>query len=111
MAGVGGLDRFQLQDAKTLGCYAFAEVEDLDADHIVGRVVVQHHARLDFLGLDNRGLVEPQIQRITLFVDLKSHDSPLRRRSEKTVTTIGGLAFVFTTTRRMRPLRSGTLPK
>ena len=68
------LDRFQLQDAEALGRHAFAEVEDLDADHIVGRVVVQDHARLDFLGLYYRGLIEPQIQRIALFVHFQFHD-------------------------------------
>ena len=73
-AGVRVLDRFQLQDAEALRCHALAEVEDFDTDHVAGRVVVQNYARLDFLGLYHRGLVQPQIQRITLFAYFQSLD-------------------------------------
>lgn len=47
---------------------SFLEAQDFNADDLIAGVEVQNDSGLDFLGLDDRGLVEAQLERIGLFV-------------------------------------------
>ena len=51
-------------------------MEQFYAHHFIRIVVVEHHARRNFLGLDDGGFVEPEIKRIGFFIDGEFHELP-----------------------------------
>ena len=63
-----GCDEFQGGEVQVGG--AFRQVEHLDADDLVGLVVVEDDAGRDFLGFDDGGIVRAEVKGVSFFVDV-----------------------------------------
>ena len=60
---------------------AFREPEQFDAHHFVGVVVVKDHARRDFFGVDDGGVVKEEIEGIGFFINVDLYSLPFMVRS------------------------------
>src|ERR1039457_2795163 len=90
---------------------AFGEMQKFDTDHLIVLVKIQHHARRNFLGLDDFGIIQPQVKRVGFFVHMQFHSLPFIVRSKNTLTTRTGSTVVLTATRKTRPPNSGIFRK
>lgn len=46
------------------------EVKDLDTDHLIVLIEVEHHAGRDFFGFNDRGVIQPQIKRVRFLINV-----------------------------------------
>ena len=86
---------------------ALGQPQHLDANHLVLLVEIQHDPRRHFFGLDDRRVVQAQLQSVPFAVNLQFHNLPFIVRSKYTLTTRSGATVVLTTTRNTRFPRSG----
>jgi len=71
-------------------------------------VVIHNDTRHDLPGLDDLGIIQPQIKRVGFFVHMQSHNLPFICRAKKILITRFGSTAVLTATRNIRPPNSGT---
>lgn len=63
-----GDDEFQGSEVQVGG--SFGQVENFDADDLVGFVVVEDDAGRDFFGFDEGGVVEAEVEGVGFLVDV-----------------------------------------
>jgi hypothetical protein len=56
---------------------SLGKVWHFNAQYLIVLVEILRHARRDFFGLDDLGIVEAEVKRIGLFVYVQSHSLPL----------------------------------
>lgn len=52
-----------------MGFDALGNFENFNTNYIILAVIIEDHSRFYFLGIDNFGIIESQVQRIRLFVN------------------------------------------
>jgi hypothetical protein len=83
--------------------YTSGQLQQLYSHDVSGRVEIQDHPGFDLFGFNDRGVVEAEVQRVAVRVDLEPHSLPFIRRSKNTVTIRSGIFPGFTTLRKTRP--------
>src|SRR5512139_3761766 len=78
-------------------------VEDLDPDDLTVGVQVEDDARPNILRFGYRGVIQPQVEGVGLFVEMNLHISPLQARSKYAVMTRHGSLLPLYTTVRTNP--------
>ncbi len=69
---------------------AIGYLQHLNADDLIVGVEVEHDAGVDLLRLDDRGIVQAEVQGIGVGIDVKLHSLFLDVGSTYAVTTRGG---------------------
>ena len=74
-------------------------------------VVIENHARRDFLRFNDLGVIQPQVKRVGFLVHVQSHILPSILRSKNTLTTRFGSTVLFTATRKHSSAKFRNSPK
>jgi len=93
---------FKNQFVDVYGIGASGKMQHFHSDHVVVRVVIQHYAGSDLLGIQNLRVVKTQLKRVRFRINRQFHSFPFILRSKWIVTIFNGVARGSHTTRSTR---------